>query len=376
MAKKRGLAANRGLDALLGSIKKEKQIAASALQDDTVVREHTESNEIPQPIEQEDSTAAAVNKPSALPVSEQTTDNNNRKARTMKKAPANKARANVTENSASEDQISLVQIDVTRLQAGKYQPRRDMSETALAELASSIEQHGVMQPIVIRPLLANEDKSEALVTHEIIAGERRWRAAKMAGKSVIPAIERALSDELAIALALIENIQREDLDAIEIALSYQRLLEELEFTQEELSTRIGKKRSTIANYLRLLKLPAIIQKGLIDKQISMGHARAIINIENPDKQTLIYNQIIKMGLSVRRVEEIVRNIGNEAQNEPAETEKQKFPKEYKPIKKQLDKIFSSKVDFSMNSNGKGKIVIPFNSRADLDRIVKIIENQK
>ena len=194
MAKKRGLAANRGLDALLGSIKKEKQIAASALQDDTVVREPTVSaamleTDISEAKKQEQGahvagTAAdtkATKKPSASPVTEQSTDNHNRKARTIKKSPANKTRTNVIDNSASEDQISLVQIDVTRLQAGKYQPRRDMSETALAELASSIEQHGVMQPIVIRPLLANEDKSEALVTHEIIAGERRWRAAKMAG---------------------------------------------------------------------------------------------------------------------------------------------------------------------------------------------------
>lgn len=145
-----------------------------------------------------------------------------RSSRATSKASLNKSRGNSADTSATEDQISLVQIDVTRLQAGKYQPRRDMSETALAELASSIEQHGVMQPIVIRPLLANEDKSEAFVTHEIIAGERRWRAAKMAGKAVIPAIERALSDELAIALALIENIQREDLSVIEQAAALQR----------------------------------------------------------------------------------------------------------------------------------------------------------
>jgi len=177
-------------------------------------------------------------------------------------------------------------------------------------------------------------------------------------------------------MALVENIQREDLDAIEIALSYQRLLEELEFTQEELSTRIGKKRSTIANYLRLLKLPAIIQKGLVDKQISMGHARAIINIDDSETQTLIFNQIIKMGLSVRRVEEIVRNLNTLETKESGDSEKQKFPKEYQNLKKQLDKIFNSKIDFSMNNNGKGKIVIPFKSPADLERIVKIIENQK
>ena len=260
------------------------------------------------------------------------------------------------------------EIELSKIEANPFQPRTKFDEEPLRELAESIKEIGLIQPITLRKISENK--------YQIIAGERRFRAAQLAGLEAIPAYIRKAKDEGMLEMALVENIQREDLDAIEIALSYQRLLEELEFTQEELSTRIGKKRSTIANYLRLLKLPAIIQKGLIDKQISMGHARAIINIENPDTQTLIYNQIIKMGLSVRRVEEIVRNIGNEVQNEPAETEKQKFPKEYKPIKKQLDKIFSSKVDFSMNSNGKGKIVIPFNSPADLDRIVKIIENQK
>lgn len=260
------------------------------------------------------------------------------------------------------------EIELSKIEANPFQPRTKFDEEPLKELAESIKEIGLIQPITLRKI--SDDK------YQIIAGERRFRAAQLAGIEAIPAYIRKAKDEGMLEMALVENIQREDLDAIEIALSYQRLLEELEFTQEELSTRIGKKRSTIANYLRLLKLPAIIQKGLIDKQISMGHARAIINIENPDTQTLIYNQIIKMGLSVRRVEEIVRNIGNETQNAPAETEKQKFPKEYQPIKKQLDKIFSSKVDFSMNSNGKGKIVISFKSPADLDRIVKIIENQK
>jgi ParB family chromosome partitioning protein len=260
------------------------------------------------------------------------------------------------------------EIELSKIEANPFQPRTKFDEEPLRELAESIKEIGLIQPITLRKISENK--------YQIIAGERRFRAAQLAGLEAIPAYIRKAKDEGMLEMALVENIQREDLDAIEIALSYQRLLEELEFTQEELSTRIGKKRSTIANYLRLLKLPAIIQKGLIDKQISMGHARAIINIENPDTQTLIYNQIIKMGLSVRRVEEIVRNIGNEAQNAPAETEKQKFPKEYQPIKKQLDKIFSSKVDFSMNSNGKGKIVISFKSPADLDRIVKIIENQK
>jgi ParB family chromosome partitioning protein len=238
----------------------------------------------------------------------------------------------------------------------------------LKELAESIKEIGLIQPITLRKIADNK--------YQIIAGERRFRAAQLAGMNSIPAFIRKAKDEGMLEMALVENIQREDLDAIEIAMSYQRLLEELEFTQEELSTRVGKKRSTIANYLRLLKLPAVIQKGLIDKLISMGHARAIINIEDTDVQTLIYGQIVKMGLSVRRVEEIVRNLNSAEASETSTVEKHKIPKEYQNLKKQLDKILSSKIDISMNSHGRGKIVIPFKSVSDLERIVKIIENQE
>lgn len=260
------------------------------------------------------------------------------------------------------------EIELSNIEANPFQPRTKFDEDTLKELAESIKEIGLIQPITLRKIAENK--------YQIIAGERRFRAAQMAGLESIPAYVRKAKDDGMLEMALVENIQREDLDAIEIALSYQRLLEELEFTQEELSTRIGKKRSTIANYLRLLKLPAVIQKGLIDKLISMGHARAIINIDDTETQTLIFNQIVKMGLSVRRVEEIVRNLNREETKESTDSEKQKFPKEYRNLKKQLDKIFSSKVDFSMNNQGKGKIVIPFNSPADLERIVKIIENQK
>jgi ParB family chromosome partitioning protein len=260
------------------------------------------------------------------------------------------------------------EIDLSKIEANPFQPRTNFDEETLKELAESIKEIGLIQPITLRKVA--DDK------YQIIAGERRFRASQMAGLESIPAYIRKAKDEGMLEMALVENIQREDLNAIEIALSYQRLLEELEFTQEELSARIGKKRSTIANYQRLLKLPAVIQKGLIDKQISMGHARAIINIEDAEIQTMIYSQIVKMGLSVRRVEEIVRNLGNAEVKTDEHSEKQKFPKEYQNVKKQLDKIFSSKIGFSMNSTGKGKIVIPFKSAADLDRIVKIIENQK
>ena len=260
------------------------------------------------------------------------------------------------------------EIELSNIEANPFQPRSKFDTEALEELAASIREIGLIQPITLRKIA--EDK------YQIIAGERRFRAAQIAGLKSIPAYIRKAKDDGMLEMALVENIQREDLDAIEIAVSYQRLMEELEFTQEDLSSRVGKKRSTIANYLRLLKLPAVIQKGLREKQISMGHARAIINIEDTDTQTMIYNQIIKYGFSVRKVEEIVRDLNDENNNKEAKEQKQKYPKEYQIIKKQLDSIFSSRIDFSMNEKGRGKIVIPFKSAKDLERIVKIIENQK
>jgi len=260
------------------------------------------------------------------------------------------------------------EIELAKIEANPFQPRTTFDEETLNDLANSIREIGLIQPITLRKIDDNK--------YQIIAGERRFRAAQLAGLTSIPAYIRKAKDEGMLELALVENIQREDLNAIEIALSYQRLLEELEFTQEELSTRIGKNRSTIANYQRLLRLPAVIQKGIIDKQITMGHARALINVDDAGIQTHFFELIVKNELSVRKVEEMVRNIGEEKSLETASLSKQKFPKEYNYIKKQLDNLFSSKIDFSMNEKGNGKIVIPFKSAADLDRIVKIIENQK
>ncbi len=260
------------------------------------------------------------------------------------------------------------EIELEKIEVNPFQPRTNFSEDALSELAASIREIGLIQPITIRKV--SKDR------YQIIAGERRFRAAQLAGLESIPAYIRKAKDDGMLEMALIENIQREDLDSIEIALSYQRLMDELEFTQEELSSRVGKKRSTIANYLRLLKLPAIIQKGLIEKQISMGHARAIINISEPETQTMLFDQIVKHGFSVRKVEELVRNLNNPEKEGTAASKKQKYPKEFQIIKKQLDKIFNSKIDFSMNEKGRGKITIPFRSEKELERIVKIIENRK
>lgn len=261
----------------------------------------------------------------------------------------------------------ISEIELTKIEANPFQPRSKFDEVSLKELADSIREIGLIQPITLRKI--GEDK------YQVIAGERRLRAAQLAGLETIPSYIRKAKDDGMLEMALVENIQREDLDAIEIALSYQRLIDELEFTQEELSSRVGKKRSTIANYLRLLKLPAVIQKGLIEKQISMGHARALINIDDPEVQITIFNQIIKYGISVRKVEEIVREL-SEGNKEDSETKKQKYPKEYEVVKNQLTKIFRSTIDFSMNDKGRGKIIIPFKSVKELDRIVKIIENQK
>jgi len=260
------------------------------------------------------------------------------------------------------------EVELTKIEVNPFQPRTKFDEESLQELADSIREIGLIQPITLRKI--SEDK------YQIIAGERRFRAALMAGLESIPSYIRKAKDDGMLEMALVENIQREDLDAIEISLSYQRLIDELKFTQEELSSRVGKKRSTIANYLRLLKLPAVIQKGLIEKQISMGHARAIINIADQETQTMIYNQILKYGFSVRKVEEIVRSLNEEKVQESTATKSPKYPKEFQVIKKQLDKIFKSNIDFSMNEKGRGKITIPFKSQDDLERIVKIIENHK
>lgn len=260
------------------------------------------------------------------------------------------------------------EIDISNIEVNPFQPRTNFDEIALKELAASIREIGLIQPITLRKIA--KDK------FQIIAGERRFRAANLAGLTTIPAYIRKAKDDGMLEMALIENIQREDLDSIEIALSYQRLMDELEFTQEELSARVGKKRSTIANYLRLLRLPAIIQKGLIEKQITMGHARALINMNEPETQIMIFEQIVKYGFSVRKVEEIVRDYNNQEDNASPTEKKPKFPKEFQNIKKQLDKIFRSQIDFSMNNKGKGKITIPFKSEKELERIVKIIENQQ
>ena len=380
MAKKRGLAANRGLDALLGSIKKEKQITASALQDDMAARESTLPAETLNAdrlniskTAQSDSNETSE-KPTTKPIASDTTASSRttRSPRTINKGTANKSRVNGTDAIASEDQISLVQIDVTRLQAGKYQPRRDMSETALAELASSIEQHGVMQPIVIRPLLANEDKSEAFVTHEIIAGERRWRAAKMAGKSVIPAIERALSDELAIALALIENIQREDLSVIEQAAALQRFHTEFGMSHAMIAEVVGKARTTVSNLLRLNQLHDTVKDHLANSALDMGHARTLLALSS-EQQPIIAQKIIDGGMTVRDAEKLVKSILQPAPK--ANRAEQTQSREVERLTQRLTDMLGAEVKLKHKKDGQGSVEIFFHNQDQLAALIKHIEAQ-
>lgn len=262
---------------------------------------------------------------------------------------------------------SINEIDISKIVANPFQPRTKFDEEALNELAASIREIGIIQPITLRKI---EDDQ-----YQIIAGERRFRASKIAGLTSIPAYVRTADDEGMLEMALVENIQREDLDAIEIALSYQRLIDECKLTQENLSDRVGKKRSTVTNYLRLLKLPAKIQKGIVDASITMGHARALINIQDSEMQLMIYDEIIKHEFSVRRVEEIVRNYNEDNSSfKPTErVRKPKFPTEYEDLYSHLSKYFQSKIDFRMDPNGKGKIIIPFGSAKDLERILGILD---
>lgn len=264
-----------------------------------------------------------------------------------------------------EQSSSVNEIEVSKIEANPFQPRTNFDEEALKELSASIKEIGIIQPVTLRKI--EDDR------YQIIAGERRFRAAKMAGLKTIPAFVRTAEDEGMLEMALVENIQREDLDAIEIALSYQRLIDECKLTQESLSERVGKKRSTVTNYLRLLKLPAVIQKGIVEKRISMGHARALIGVEDADSQIMIYGQILKYDFSVRKVEEFVRNLNEEKAESKINHPKTKFPTEYEDLKNHLAKYFKTNIDFSMNTKGKGKIVIPFKSSEELERILGILD---
>ncbi len=272
----------------------------------------------------------------------------------------------ITSNDISGNYVvgAIANIPLEKIEANPFQPRNKFEENTLNELALSIKEQGIIQPITVRKL--GYDK------YQLISGERRLRAAKLAGLSNVPTYIRVANDQQMLEMALIENIHREDLNSLDIAISYQRLIDECKMTNEELSERIGKDRSTITNYVRLLKLPPQVQLALRDNKISMGHARAFINIEDVDLQLEILRAIISKNLSVRDVERIVKEL-NGGSRLPAKLPPAAFPDKYLSAKQGLSSHFGARVEIRQNNKGKGSIVIPFKSEKEFDRILALLE---
>lgn len=262
-------------------------------------------------------------------------------------------------------------IELSLISPNPDQPRSTFDEEALDELASSIKELGIIQPLSLRKNGPN--------SYQIIAGERRYRAAIKAGLTSVPAYIRTANDSELTEMALIENIQREDLNAIEIALTFKKLIDQYSLTQERLSERIGKKRATIANFLRLLKLPAEVQLGLRDKRVDMGHARALLTIEKPSLQLKLYNEIIKHGLSVRKVEELAKSYqkaDESGETPPSSQSASATNKEYEILKQHLSSSFNTQVQFTCNPKGKGKITFPFSNEDELARLIALFDTIK
>lgn len=271
-------------------------------------------------------------------------------------------RQQVSNESSSLGSISSVKI--SQVQVNPFQPRTDFDPEALHELAESIKLQGLIQPITVRQSGQN--------SYQLISGERRLRASKLAGLTEIPAYVRTANDQQMLEMALIENIQRENLNAIEVALSFQRMIDECNLKQEQLGERVSKNRSTVTNYLRLLKLPPAIQASIRDKEISMGHARALISVEDADKQLYLFQEIINRGLSVRKVEELVRQLQNIGKvKKPAKASSMSF--QYMKIQDDLASKFSTKVKLKLDEKGKGSIEIGFMSDDDLNRILEMLD---
>lgn len=266
---------------------------------------------------------------------------------------------------------NLGEIELSHIEPNPNQPRREFDEEALQELAASIREIGIIQPITLRKVA--DDR------YQIIAGERRWRASQLAGLRAIPAYIRTVEDENVMELALIENIQREDLNAIEIALAYEHLAETTGMTQERISERVGKSRAAVTNYMRLLKLPAQVQMALKNKEIDMGHARALLSLDSPSLQIKLFKEIQKNGYSVRKVEEMVQMLKNGDDVQLAKkkiTAKSALPEEFEVLKSRLADFFSTKVQMTCSPKGKGKITIPFANEEDLERIMNALDNLK
>lgn len=275
----------------------------------------------------------------------------------------------ITISSTKKDVGNIVgavsNISISAIEANPFQPRTQFEKDALVELSNSIKELGIIQPVTVRKLGYGK--------YQLISGERRFRASQVVGLTEIPAFIRIANDQEMLEMALVENIQRQDLDAIEVAFSYQKLIEECNLTQEKMSERVGKKRSTVANYLRLLKLPAEIQLAIRTKDISMGHARALVNIGDEKKQITISRRIIKEGLSVRQIEDIVKDRKTEERElslKKGGVSDLSFSQQ--KIKEDLSDFLKTKVQLQSNSKGKGKLTIPFTSEKELDRIIELL----
>ena len=267
-----------------------------------------------------------------------------------------------TEAVSTQGSSTINEVALDQIEANPNQPRREFDPVALEELANSIRELGLVQPITLRQVDDNR--------FQIIAGERRWRASQLAGLKAVPAYIRTIKDE---------NIQREDLNAIEIALAYEHLLEKSGMTQERVAERVGKSRAAIANYLRLLKLPALVQMGLQKKEIDMGHARALLSLDSPSLQLKLYREILKNGYSVRKVEELCQQLNNGEDIQSAKKKisaRTRLPEEFNILKQRLSSFFDTKVQMSCNADGKGKISIPFASEEELLHIMEVMDKMK
>ena len=276
-----------------------------------------------------------------------------------------------TDGIRTQGSSTINEIPVDQIQANPNQPRREFDDESLQELANSIREIGIIQPITLRQVAENK--------FQIIAGERRWRASQMAGLKAIPAYIRTIKDENVMEMALVENIQREDLNAIEIALAYEHLLENEGMTQEKVSERVGKSRTAIANYLRLLKLPAQVQMALQKKEIDMGHARALLALDSPSLQIKLFKEIQKNGYSVRKVEEMVQHLKNGEDIESGKKKiiaKNQLPEEFNVLKQRLSSFLNTKVQMTCSPKGKGKISIPFANEEELERIMNVFDKLK
>ena len=380
MVKKRGLASNRGLDALLGSIKTEKLITGNLI--DASVRASVD-----------DAKSAEKLNAKSTDNGQNVSDNESAKARdtiaVAKKSPtaavtpnpvppksAKTLKSNTYNSPINNDDndnnniagLNLMHINVAYLQRGKYQPRIDLDEDALQELATSIKQHGVMQPIVIRPLTKVLPNSP--ITHEIIAGERRWRAAQIAGLTHIPAIMRPMSDDLAIALALIENIQREDLSVMEQAAALQRFHDEFGMSHSQIADVVGKARTTVSNLLRLNQLHDDVKQALNEGQMDMGHARALLAL-SPKQQPVIAKKIIQGQLTVRQTEALVKDI----LNPKAPTQSQEIDYDRLRLNQHLSEQLGAVVKIKGSSKGKGSIEIFFHNEEELQALIVQFQSQ-